>query len=198
MKKTLATLCFLLSLGLSAQELKDTTFIDTTKVFKSLEEAIKNPKAVYHLELRREKFIEIPEVIFTFTNLKTLDLSKNKISAVPLGITNLKKLEELKLNKNKFRVFPLVICQLSSLKKLGLNQNSLVELPPQIKNLTELVYLDLYSNELDVFPEELSELKKLKEFDLRVIQLSENQQKRLHHLLPQTEIHLSNSCNCAY
>lgn len=186
------------NLDILAQETaNDSVSIDTNYVFKSLEEAVKNPDAVYHLKLSREKLKEVPEVIFTFKNLKTLDLSKNKLSSIPIGIANLTKLKTLKLNKNKFSVFPLTICQLTQLKRLEINQNSLVEIPPQIKNLQELVYLDMWSNELDVFPDELSELKKLKVFDLRVIQLSDNQQRRLHELLPTTKIHLSNSCNCA-
>jgi Leucine-rich repeat (LRR) protein len=171
--------------------------IDSTKVFKSLEEALENPEVVFHLKLNKKKLTEFPEGIFLLKKLITIDLSKNKISNVPMGIASLKNLKELKLNKNKFTQFPIAICELDGLHSLGLNQNSIVEIPPEIGKLKNLVYLDMWSNDLDVFPAELQQLKKLKEFDLRVIQLSDKQKKHLVFLLPKTKIEMSNSCNCA-
>ena len=171
--------------------------IDSTKVFKDLEEALENPELVFHLKLNKKKLTEFPESIFLFKNLISLDLSKNKISHIPAEISSFKKLKDLKLNKNKFVQFPLAICDLEGLQSLGLNQNSIVEIPPEIGKLSNLVYLDMWSNDLDVFPTELQQLQNLKEFDLRVIQLSDEKQRHLVFLLPKTKIHMSNSCNCA-
>lgn len=171
--------------------------VDSTKIFKNLDEALENPSVVFHLKLNKKKLETIPESIFLLENLVTLDLSKNKLTTVPQEIASLKKLRDLKLNKNKFTQFPVAICKLDSLQVLGLNQNSIVEIPPEIGKLKELVYLDMWSNDLDVFPDELEQLEKLKEFDLRVIQLTDNQQKQINFLLPKAKVHMSNNCNCA-
>lgn len=171
--------------------------VDSTKIFKNIEEALENPDIVFHLKLTKKKLSEFPESIFAFKNLISLDLSKNKLSSIPMGITMLKNLRELKLNKNKFTQFPIAICELDSLKSLGINQNSIAVIPPEIGKLKELTYLDMWSNDLDTFPTELQQLQKLREFDIRVIQLSDEQQRHIVFLLPKTKIHMSNSCNCA-
>lgn len=195
MKKIILLFIILLPLlGISQEEV---VVVDSTKVFKSLDDALENPEIVFHLKLTKKKLSEFPESIFLFKNLMSLDLSKNKLSNIPMGITELKNLRELKLNKNKFIQFPLAVCELDSLRLLGINQNSIAVIPPEIGNLKELTYLDMWSNDLDVFPSELQQLQKLKEFDLRVIQLSDEQQRHIVFLLPKTKIHMSNSCNCA-
>ena len=92
--------------------------------------------------------------------------------------------------------FPTDIVELTNLKRLILNQNDIEGIPYMIKNLQKLEYLDMWSNNLSKFPESLTEMKNLKEFDLRVIQFTDDEKERIATLLPNTKIHFSNSCNC--
>ena len=82
------------------------------------------------------------------------------------------------------------------LKILNANNNDLIILPAELGKLQKLEYLDLWSNELTVFPDELSNLKNLKRFDLRVIMIDDDEQKRIKSLLPLTQIDFSPSCKC--
>ena len=49
------------------------------KLYKTISDAIKNPKEVYILDLSAQKLTKVPEEIKAFTNLKSLDLSFNDI-----------------------------------------------------------------------------------------------------------------------
>lgn len=54
----------------------------------------------------------------------------------------------------------------------------------------------MWSNELIEIPDEISHLTLLRELDLRVIQFTDREKKRISVLLPNTKIYFSNSCNC--
>ena len=84
------------------------------------------------------------------------------------------------------------------MKVLVINRNEIDSIPDEISQLQQLEKLDVWSNEIEHITNKIRELKKLKEFDLRVIQFSEDEQRRIHSLLPNCEIHFSNSCNCGY
>lgn len=197
MLKNIIVLLFVISPILFFTQTIEKDKVDTTYIYKNLEDALVNPNQVFHLKLKRKKLKEFPLEVLKFKNLITLDLTKNKISSIPYEIKELKYLKTLKLNKNKFTVFPKAICLVTSIEQLEINNNSIVEIPKEIEKLKNLIYLDMWSNELAIFPKELSKLNKLKTFDLRVIQLSDKEQKAIHKLLPNTKIYMSNSCNCA-
>jgi len=166
-------------------------------VFKDLKEALKTPEKVTHLKLIKKKYTKFPLGILKFTNLKSLDLSKNELDSIPKEISQLINLEVLKLNKNNFIWFPLEICTLNSLEELSLNNNELENIPKEIVNLDNLIKLDLWSNNITKFPEELTQLVKLKTLDLRMIEIPEKKQYELKEMLPQVKVYMSNSCNCA-
>lgn len=197
MVKNIIVFIFILTPVLFFAQTIEKKKIDTAYIYKSIEDALVHPNQVFHLKLKRKKLKEFPLDILKLKNLVTLDLTKNKISSIPYKIKELKHLKTLKLNKNKFTVFPKAICLVTSIERLEINNNSIVEIPKEIEKLKNLIYLDMWSNELAIFPKELSKLYKLKTFDLRVIQLSDKEQKALHKLLPNTKIYMSNSCNCA-
>ena len=102
------------------------------------------------------------------------------------------------MSKNKFNHFPNEITFLPSLKTLIFNRNNLDSIPDEISNLQLLEKLDLWSNEIEYVTNKISNLEQLKELDLRVIQFSDNEQKRIHSLLPNCKIYFSNACNCGY
>ena len=64
----------------------DSLGLDTTIIYSSLEEALKNPKNVYRLNLKRKKLTEFPKEILELTNLWELNLSRNKIYELPKEI----------------------------------------------------------------------------------------------------------------
>ena len=170
--------------------------LDTMKVYRSLDKALKEPEKVYILDLNKEKLKDFPLEILQLKNLNVLLLQKNKFKEIPDTIQNLTYLQELDLSRNKLTEIPVGITKLQHLKSLTLNRNQIEALPPEFGNLSELQYLDMWSNNLSEFPRELSKLEKLKTFDLRVISYNSDEQKYIQKLLPETEILFSNSCNC--
>lgn len=169
---------------------------DTSKVFNSMAEAMVNPLAVYKLNLRNKGMKTIPEEIFEFKNLISLDLSRNRLKEVSPFIEKLKNLEWLDLSKNKIKNLPEEMGRLSALKILMVARNNLYAFPVSFGALANLEYLDAWDNHLAPIPSEMGNLKKLQVLDLRGILFSEEDHARMRELLPNTEIFLSPSCNC--
>jgi len=166
--------------------------------FTSLEEALAvQPAEVKYLELKRERFTEIPKDVFKFTKLEVLDLSKNKLRLVPTEIAQLQSLKVLNLNKNKLETLPESIGNLKNLEQLIASQNDLSQLPESIGKLTQLKVLDLWSNNLGHLPKSIQTCKKLEVVDFRAIQMTAAEQDAIRALLPaDVKIHFSNTCNC--
>ncbi|MCO5580580.1 hypothetical protein L7F22_034450 [Adiantum nelumboides] len=125
-----------------------------------------------------------------FTNIRSLDLSKNQLKELPSSIGELDKLEVFDLQSNQLAYLPDAIGFLEKLKYLNLSGNMLVNLPDSIggcRNLLELnvgfnqlqrlptqIGLDLqslqnlclHSNRLTCLPPSICELKQLKFLDL--------------------------------
>lgn len=154
------------------------------KIYTTLSEAIKDPRKVYKLELRRDGLEAIPEEVFSMTNLeelyleknsivkipkeiglltnlKILDLDQNQIDSVPPEIGNLILLEELDLDQNKLVYLSPEIGLLKNLRSLDLHQNLLSGLPSEIGNLDSLVDIEIYNNKLQNVPAALFQMKKL-------------------------------------
>jgi len=202
MIKLVQTCCLLVLLSCGSVESlgQDSLSInlDTCKVFKSIEEASKTPDEVVILDLSKQGLKSFPLEILKFQNLVSLKLAKNKLSEIPIEISTLSRLEILTLGKNQFTVFPVSVTNLINLKKLYIDQNEITAIPFDINKLQNLEVLDMWSNDLYVVPESISELKKLRFFDLRVIQMSHDEQDRIIKLLPNTKVYFSNTCNCAH
>ncbi|MEO5569839.1 MAG: leucine-rich repeat domain-containing protein [Bacteroidia bacterium] len=179
-----------------AQNILEPEELQQVKTFFSLQEALLQPDSVIKLNLKGKKLKEIPAEIFTFHNLQVLILSKNKIKEIPADIGKLKSLQELDLSHNELTQIPSQIGELIHLVKLKLNQNEISSLPPETGNLINLEVLEMWNNELDTVPDEARNLRSLKVFELRGILFSDEEQKYIHSLLPQTKIYFSPSCAC--
>lgn len=167
------------------------------KIYTSLIEAMKKPKEVERLHLKKKKIDVFPEEIFLMTNLKELIISKNRIKVIPFQIDELVNLEVLDCSNNKISSISDNIGNLENLSHLILNRNDISYLPASIGNLKKIEYIDLWSNLIIELPPEIIKLKDiLKELDLRVIYMSEIHQNNIKELLPNTLIHFSRSCNC--
>lgn len=166
--------------------------------FTSLEEALAvHPDDVKYLQLKRERFTEVPKDVFKFTELEVLDLSKNKLRSVPTEIAQLQSLKILNLNKNKLKRLPESVGDLKNLEQLITSQNDLSQLPESMGKLTQLKVLDLWSNNLGHLPESIKTCKNLKVVDFRAIQMTAAEQDAIRALLPaDVKIHFSNTCHC--
>ena len=166
------------------------------KVYRSLS-AVKNPDDVYILRLRREKLTQIPAVIFTFTNLRELDLSKNNLQTVPPEIVALQNLEVLNLGRNNIDSLPIEVAQLSHLRELDLSRNPVEHLPEEMGYMLSLERLVLWSTPMYSFPVSFSELDgRLRYIDLRSCLLTRDEQDSIRALLPSPKIVWDQACNC--
>ncbi|MEO7088588.1 MAG: leucine-rich repeat domain-containing protein [Bacteroidia bacterium] len=177
-------------------QLLDSLSLDTMHACTSIAEAMKHPDEVRKLVLRRKHLEAFPKEIFLMHNLQYLDLSKNKITVIPSDIKELKQLQVLQLARNNIDTLPPEIGDLKNLFWLNVNQNGLYALPAEIGKLTNLRILDLWNNNLSFFPDQMKELRRLKMLDLRVIIVSDINQKRLKKMLPHTLIYFSPNCRC--
>jgi Leucine-rich repeat (LRR) protein len=197
LKSSLLIILCVFSVIFSRGQENDLIYNDSTHIYRSLTEAMKNPEKVFRLNLSKQKIDTFPEEIFAFKNLVELDLSKNKLEEIPPGIGTLTNLCTLKLANNKLVHLPLEIGHLSNLVYLGLNRNVLVDLPPTIGMLSSLEIFELWDNELEVIPDEISQLKNLKVLELRGILFTDEEQHRIDTLVTRSaKIHMSPSCNC--
>ncbi|HKR03539.1 MAG TPA: leucine-rich repeat domain-containing protein [Bacteroidia bacterium] len=181
---------------LCAQNILEAEELGQMKTFVNLQEALSQPDSVFKLNLKGKKLKEFPDEIFSLHNLQVLNLSKNHIKEIPADIEKLKSLQELDLSNNDLTQLPPQIGGLIHLSKLKLNKNEITSLPREIGGLIHLEVLEMWNNELDTIPDEVRDLVRLKVFELRGILFSDEKQKYIRSLLPETKIYFSPSCAC--
>lgn len=166
------------------------------KVYKSLKD-VRNPHDVYILKLNFKRLHAIPDVVFSFTNLRDLDLSRNFIDSVPPAIANLRNLQKLSLARNWIRHVPDEISQLSDLRILDLNRNPVQQLPASLGLLPRLEKLILWQTGVIAVPPSFVALDgTLKVLDLRACPLSRQDQEQISDLLPSVHMLWDQDCNC--
>ncbi len=195
--KTWIVIYMCLSLGLSAEaQLLSPAGLDSVKVFKNLERALRAPDQVYALDLSGNRLKVVPQELKQFTNLNKLILNKNKLKELPPFIAEFEYMQVLRLSNNKLDLFPPEICELEFLDHLDLGKNRIDTLPPCIENLTRLRILDLWGNDLGDFPDEIVACRSLRYIDMRTILLTEGELDRLTALLPWAKIYFDPPCDC--
>jgi Leucine-rich repeat (LRR) protein len=196
------SLCFVFAFccnRLAAQQaLLDSLTLATYQEYTDLKEALANPDKVIRLNLKKKKLREFPAEVLQFKNLQYLDLSKNKIKELHDSIITLPNLQYLIVSNTGLERLPREIGRMKNLRHLNVNQNELSILPFSFGYLENLEVADLWSNNLDVFPESLTNLKNLKVMDLRNILIPQEHQDRIQEMLPNTTIHFSPACKCAW
>lgn len=166
------------------------------KVYKSLKD-VKKPEDVYHLQLNHKRLKEIPAEVFTFPNLRVLDLGKNNISEIPSDIVKLQNLEELTLGRNLIKAVPLEIGLLPKLKTLDINRNPVAELPDIIGYLNHLEKLILWGTGIEQLPESFEALDgTLQLLDMRACSLTRDDQEKISRMLPNVKKMWNQACNC--
>ncbi|TAE22728.1 MAG: leucine-rich repeat domain-containing protein [Candidatus Kapaibacterium sp.] len=119
--------CFV-CVGGSSVFAQDASLLDSValmqkKEFTSLEEALKNPSAVYRLDLSYSGLAEFPREIVQLPNLQSLNLSNNGIIEIPVELAKLTKLQRLNLATNGIKRLPAEITALKNLKWIDITQN---------------------------------------------------------------------------
>ncbi len=166
------------------------------RVYKSLKE-VKNPDDVYILKLRYKRLKAVPPEVFTFTNLRELNLGCNFIDSLPPDIARLQNLEVLNLERNWLHYLPAEIGQLHNLAKLDLNRNPLQALPETMSSLASLERLVLWSTGVSELPLTFVALDAtLKLLDMRECYLTDEQVDAICELLPSVRKYWTLSCNC--
>ncbi len=166
-------------------------------VYTDLNEALKTPSKIYHLDLSKQKLSKFPMDILKLENLEVLVLAKNKLSKLPPEIVQLKNLRVLDISKNNFEQLPLEVCRIESLVYLELSKNPLLKLPEEIGNLQNLEVLSIWSTDIGTLPESLKKVKSLKIIDMRVISLKAVEMQTIRAMFPESvNIFFSNDCGC--
>jgi Leucine-rich repeat (LRR) protein len=155
-----------------------------------------NPDTIFAIDASKLKWEEVPEKLYSFKNIRYLNISKNKLKELPLEMGVFKSLKTLDATKNDLENAPIVICQMPKLQKLHLARNSISSLPACIGYLTDLKILDIWDNPINSLPEEVLKLQKLQAVDMRAIMLGPEFQKRWQEGMPQVKWYFDPPCHC--
>jgi len=147
----------------SSSDVPDSNQVVSDKYIDLDSALLMHSDSVSKLYLGGSGLTSIPKVVFTFKNLKALDISRNsKIDTIPSEISNLKNLEELSVAYCGIKYFSSGLAALKKLKRLNLLLNQLSTLPNDFCELESLVELNLSGNYLDSLPECICNLKNLR------------------------------------
>lgn len=102
---------------------------------------------------------ELPDIIGSLINLKTLDLAFTTITELSAAIGSLTNLKALRLTCTKITKLPASIVSLTNLKVLDLSCTKIIELPENIGLLTNLKNLDLSHCQLKRLPRSILNLE---------------------------------------
>jgi len=169
---------------------------DTLKIYRWEQVQKANPDTILAIDASKLKWEQIPAKLYTFKNLKYLNLSKNKLAELPNEMGVFKALKTLDVTKNEIDNAPIVICQMPKLQKLHLARNQISSLPACIGYLSELKVLDIWDNPINTLPEEISNLKKLEAVDMRSIMLGPHFQQKWQEGMPQVKWYFDPPCHC--
>lgn len=133
---------------------------------KKIRESIDNVKdhGWQVLNLRNCGLQSIPEEVFNYTDLVTIDLSndefceeeyKNRITEVPDSIGRLINLKRLNLADNKIKYLSPDISRLKKLIYLNICNNKLTDISEKIANMPSLTELSMEGNPFDMLPPEI-------------------------------------------
>lgn len=175
----------------------------------TLEEAYSvDPLSVKSVDFSNLKLREFPEVLLTFENLESLNLTQNLLKEIPRKLWKLDHLKSLNLSRNQLDNNDFHFRRNKTLVSLNIQYNTVTEIPHHIyrlKNLSDLLLgnnflttlndqklkvmpslrtLNLYNAELVKYPEEVSAFENLEELDLyyNSLNILSPEIKKLQHL----------------
>jgi len=152
-----------------------------TSVFRSIEEALRDPEHVRRLDLSNLALGAFPVEVLRFTHLEELRLRHDGITDLPSGIGALKELRLLDISGNPIRTLPEEFGELEALEVLFLNEDEALDLDADIDllaRLPKLRELHLERDGLTQLPRSMLKLRKLE-----ALYLNENRFTRFPELL---------------
>jgi Leucine-rich repeat (LRR) protein len=193
MKPVCLFFVYFLSAAFSSRA-QDWRYVKNKKVYRNLEEAIKEKEQVYNLEISRNEVYDdrlhlislmknlqflsinnagldtLPDEIFKLPEIRTLNLTGNNFRHIPYGVRNFKRLEYFVMYDNKIKLVPEWIRELELLEEIILPRNEIDSISPSIGLLPALNYLSLGANKLKYMPGSIGKL-----LSLQTLSLSENE-----------------------
>jgi len=160
-------------------------------------ESIKNLSNLTSLTLNNNDILleQIPEFVYSLSNLKYLNLQGNTLSNIPDKLAALKNLEEINFSSNSITDISEEFFNLSKLEYLVLGLNKLKTISDNIEKLTELKTLKLSGNYFTEFPKTIDKLKKLEIIDLSFNDIDDEIPESYNDLPVLKEIELWNNKN---
>jgi len=155
------------------EEIKDLNNLEVLVININQVDKLKNAKLISLQELYLygdgiNKLTEIPNFIFSLTNLERLVIENCSLNSLPKQIDNLNKLCYLNLSSNNLKELPEEIGNLKNLTWLHLSDNKdLITLPFSITRLNKLNQLDITSNKKLKLPKEFGEMNSLEKHYLK-------------------------------
>ncbi len=122
---------------------------------------------VTELNLGKNLFSIVPEVVPHFYNLQSLKLFNNRLSHLPETLINLDKLIELNISANSFSKVPSIVYSLQSLQSFAIADNQVCEIDAEaLRQMPNLNSLDMQNNEIKRVPPELGLCEQIKNLAL--------------------------------
>jgi len=145
-----------------------------------------------NVSLSSNKLIVLPP-LFTWSKLKTLNISNNYLIKLPSDIFQIPTLEVLRVSNNQIddNGIPKLITS-TRLKQLDLRKNHLSTIPEGIINLTELQVLTLQDNQITDLTADIQKLTSLTELNLNGNQI-QSLPHQLLHLTSLKKLYLDNN-----
>ena len=106
--------------------------------------------------LSHKNLSEIPEQVYNFKKVTTIDLTGNNLTEFPYKLLNLPNLKSIILDKNQITTIDFSMIENSLIESLSLQNNQITEIK-KLENLNLLVSINLSSNELTTIPNTISE-----------------------------------------
>ena len=139
------------------------------KTFRSLDEALKQPDSVYKLIIFGKELNRVPDEVYSFKYLNTLELSKNSLKTLPEYIGDMIYLQGLYLAENKFSDMPEQVYRLPNLRRLRLGENKFDFMPEKLLEMKSIEEIYFGRNQIWEIPDRLFDM-----LQLRVLKLDNN------------------------
>ncbi|XP_041481365.1 E3 ubiquitin-protein ligase LRSAM1-like isoform X1 [Lytechinus variegatus] len=104
---------------------------------------IKDLSLLRVLDLRNNRFPQLPDGLTELGQLQVLDVTDNKLKQLPKNIGKLQALQTLNARGNSLKELPESMCQMKSLRTLDISHNQVRSLPRKFCNIKTLESLTL-------------------------------------------------------
>lgn len=115
------------------------------------------------------------------------------VKVLPVCLSANKELISVSFSKTPLQRLPANFELLNQVQSIDVSFTKLVFLPEEIAALTNLKFLNLRGTDIVSLPEGLNHLEKI---DMRMIELTKEEQDKIHNQYPGVKIYFSSPCKC--